>query len=97
MALVYIDREGNYGNAERMVVFDLEKLDTKDLEALNKTLDEGTKIWAWVLGASIDGTPLTAPEYQVDKSATIFSPKAMKRLIGQVSSIMTRHLGLSTE
>ena len=73
MALVYIDREVNYGNAENMLVFDLEALSDYDIKNLNETLDKGESLWGWVFGVQIDGKKLNSPFYEVEKSVSLGS------------------------
>lgn len=66
--LVYIDLEGNYGSAQDMVVFDLEKLEEEDLAKLNQFLDEGHNPFAWVVAM---GKRLQREQVMVDQSISI--------------------------
>ena len=85
--LVYIDLEGNYGSAQDMVVFDLEKLEEEDLAKLNKFLDEGHNAFAWV--ASM-GRRLKRDAIFIEQSAFITT----KETSDEIAKVLNERYGI---
>jgi hypothetical protein len=84
MGLVYIDRNGNYGNAEGAVVFDIRELSEEHRKVINEALDRGDSLWSAIAEVNSNEVIIGAKLVEVDdKSAVLYSKKNMDNLVSQ--------------
>jgi hypothetical protein len=89
MSLVYIDREGNFGNAEGAVIFDLRELTDDERKSLRETLDKGVSLWEWVYSVNEKDKPPVGSRFHIIKeSITIASQRFIKRIDDSAGFLM---------
>jgi hypothetical protein len=80
MALVYLDKAGNFGQADNMVLFDTSTLPMSQLKELNNKLDKGESLWSWVFEVNGEGNNIGGVSYVVKESTVIMSPNISNTL-----------------